>query len=71
MKQIFFLLSIFYFVYASEVFIDTKRVLRHVDSRFLSVAIDSGVIRRHWEHFQPKLVYVTLTSYIFMYLCRL
>lgn len=39
---------------AVDVFVDTGRILRKTDEKFLSVAIDSGVIRHNWETFQPR-----------------
>jgi len=55
--QVSLLLLMTCHILAIEVNINTSRVLRETNSKFLSVAIDSGVIRRHWENFQPKWVY--------------
>ena len=39
-----------------EINVDTKSVIRAVDENFVSVTIDTGIMRRHWLKFQPWLV---------------
>ena len=37
-----------------EIKVNTKRIIRTVDEKFVSVAIDTGVMRRHWVQFQSR-----------------
>lgn len=34
--------------------IDTRSVLREIDPHFLSVTIDTGLLKRHWENLDMR-----------------
>ena len=36
-----------------EINVDTNRVIRAVDEKFVSVAVDTNIMRKHWLEFQP------------------
>ncbi|XP_052773715.1 heparanase-like isoform X2 [Mya arenaria] len=64
-KYCFQLLCYFYLISQSvceEIRFNEQSLLNTVDSRFLSVAIDSGVIRRHWGNFVPDSPTVQLLA---------
>ena len=42
------------FSFCDEIKVDSKRVINVVGDRFASVTVDTGIMIRHWQRFQPR-----------------
>ncbi|KAH3788144.1 heparanase-like isoform X2 [Dreissena polymorpha] len=61
-RHILFVFSIFKVVASVEISLDTTQLIFNTSDKFLSVAIDSGIIRRNWEKFNPRSPLVKLLA---------